>query len=240
MGIRIGGSLGKVVKVDVGDKGFSMGCYLRVRVILDISQPLSRGRIVRAGGLDSRWVEFKYERLPVFCYLCGRLDHDEKECLVWLSSADPITAENKQFGPWLRATPDRLQKSHVVLGQRAGESIRPGQWGARLPERDLQLRQQEVAADVRHKTNKETDTNDDRADVESWTRESERFKEKVPGETEKPNFEEQLRVLDAEISGKTDKGCNREKVPMTRKLVSEVEKSAKQMDGKGGKAYLDC
>ena len=62
----------------------------------------------------------------------------------------------------------------------------------------------------------------------------------MPGETEKPNFEEQLRVLDAEISGKTDKGCNREKVPMTRKLVSEVEKSAKQMDGKGGKAYLDC
>ena len=190
MGIRIGGSLGKVVKVDVGDKGFSMGCYLRVRVILDISQPLSRGRIVRTGGSDSRWVEFKYERLPVFCYLCGRLDHDEKECLVWLSSADPITAENKQFGPWLRATPDRLQKSHVVLGQRAGESTRPGQWGARLPERDLQLRQQEVAADVRHKTNKETDTNDDRADVESWTRESERFKEKVPGETKKPNFEE--------------------------------------------------
>ena len=126
VGIRIGGSLGKVVKVDVGDKGFSMGCYLRVRVILDISQPLSRGRIVRAGGSDSRWVEFKYERLPVFCYLCGRLDHDEKECLVWLSSADPITAENKQFGPWLHATPDRLQKSHVVLGQRAGESTRPG------------------------------------------------------------------------------------------------------------------
>lgn len=33
VGIRIGGSLGKVVKVDVGDKGFSLGCYLRVRVI---------------------------------------------------------------------------------------------------------------------------------------------------------------------------------------------------------------
>ena len=93
---------------------------------------------------------------------------------------------------------------------------------------------------MHHKTNKETDTNDDRVDVESWTRESERFKEKVPGETEKPNFEEQLRVLDAEISGKADIRCNREKVPMTRKLDSEVKRSAKQLDGKGGKADLDC
>ena len=98
-GLRIGGSLGKVEKMDVGDKGFSLGGYLRIRVTLDISQPLSRGRIVRSGGSNSRWVEFKYEHLPVFCYLCGRLDHDE----------------DKQYGPWLRATHDRLQKSHVVL-----------------------------------------------------------------------------------------------------------------------------
>ena len=36
-GLRIGGMLGKVEKVDVGDKGFSLGCYLRIRVIMDIS-----------------------------------------------------------------------------------------------------------------------------------------------------------------------------------------------------------
>ena len=116
-GLRIGRSLGKVEKVDVGDKGFSMGCYLRIRVTLDISQSLSRGRIVRSGGSNSWWVEFKYERLPVFCYLCGRLDHDEKECLEWLRSAGPIRIEDKQYGPWLRATHDWLQKSHVALGQ---------------------------------------------------------------------------------------------------------------------------
>ena len=52
--LRIGGSLGKVEKVDVGDKGFSLGCSLRIRVTLDISQPLSRGRIVRLGDLDLR------------------------------------------------------------------------------------------------------------------------------------------------------------------------------------------
>ncbi|XP_075669675.1 uncharacterized protein LOC142639366 [Castanea sativa] len=116
-GVRIGGSLGKVEKVDVGDRGFSLGFYLRIRETLDISQPLSRGRIVRMGGSESRWVEFKYERLPVFCYLYGRIDHDEKKCIEWLRSAGLMKAEDKQYGPWLRAIPDRLQKSHVVLGQ---------------------------------------------------------------------------------------------------------------------------
>lgn len=181
---------------------------------------------MRVGGSYSQWVEFKYERLPVFCYLCGRLDHDEKECLVWLRSAGPITAEDKQFGPWLRATPERLQKSHVVLGQRSGECTSPGQWGVRLSERDLQSRQLKVVSDERRQPNKATSTNVDRADLESWTRESESFKEKLSGETEKPNFEEQLRELDAEISGKADTGCNMEKVLMTRELESEVKKSA--------------
>ena len=140
-GLRIGRSLGKVEKVDVGDKGFSMGCYLRIRVTLDISQPLSWGRIVRSGGSESQWVEFKYERLPVFCYLCGKLDHDENECLEWLRSVGPIRAKEKQYGPWLRATHDRLQKPHMVLGQQSRECASFGQLGERSPDHDWQMRQ---------------------------------------------------------------------------------------------------
>ena len=90
-GVRIGGILGKVERVDVGDKGFSRGCYLRIRVIIDISQPLCQERMVRMGGSESCWVEFKYERLPVFCYLCGKIDHDEKDCIDWICSADSIS-----------------------------------------------------------------------------------------------------------------------------------------------------
>ena len=57
--------MGKVEKVDVGDKGLNLGCYLRIRVTMDISQSLIWGRLVCMGGSNSRWVEFKYERYTI-------------------------------------------------------------------------------------------------------------------------------------------------------------------------------
>ncbi|KAL0008141.1 hypothetical protein SO802_009643 [Lithocarpus litseifolius] len=49
-GILIGGSLGKVEKVDVDDKGFCLGGHMRIRVLMDVSTPLCRGRLVCLGG----------------------------------------------------------------------------------------------------------------------------------------------------------------------------------------------
>lgn len=36
--------------MDVDDKGFCLGNYLQIRVMIDISTPLCRGRLVRMGG----------------------------------------------------------------------------------------------------------------------------------------------------------------------------------------------
>ena len=76
-GLRIGGILGEVEKVDVDEKGFSLGGHLRIRVSMDITQLLCRGRQVRIGESVATWVDFKYERLPIFFYWCWKLDHDE-------------------------------------------------------------------------------------------------------------------------------------------------------------------
>ena len=223
-GLRIGESLGKVEKVDVGEKGFSLGCFLRIRVTVDVSQPLSRGRIVRLGDSDSRWVEFKYERLPIFCYLCGKVDHDEKECVVWLHSAGVINAEDKQYGPWLRATPERLQKSHVVLGQHNGVSASPRQTEEKLKERVLIQGKPTVVAEEHRCSHGAAVSN--RADVESWKKKCEGITEKLIGDARKSDFEVQLKVLDAEIAGKADMGVNMKKVLKTKELESEVKKSA--------------
>ena len=42
--------------------------FMRVRVIIDISKPLSRGQKITLDDDSVCWVSFKYERLPNFCY----------------------------------------------------------------------------------------------------------------------------------------------------------------------------
>ncbi|XP_023907828.1 uncharacterized protein At4g02000-like [Quercus suber] len=86
IGERIGGMLGEVEEVDIPTTANLLGKYIRVRVKVDTTQPLCRGRLVKFGGPMPVWVSFKYERLPIFSYWCGKLNHDEKDCGIWLRS----------------------------------------------------------------------------------------------------------------------------------------------------------
>ncbi|XP_065615766.1 uncharacterized protein LOC136061661 [Quercus suber] len=62
------------------------GNFVRIRVSLDVTIPLCRGRLVSIGRDKEVWVSFKYERLPNICYWCGCFDHDDKDCEKWLNS----------------------------------------------------------------------------------------------------------------------------------------------------------
>lgn len=48
----------------------------------------------------SKWISFKYERCPDFCYKCGRIGHSERGCTIEVRIIKG-QMEN-QFGPWLR------------------------------------------------------------------------------------------------------------------------------------------
>ncbi|MBA0626194.1 hypothetical protein Godav_003905 [Gossypium davidsonii] len=45
---------------------------------------------------------FKYERLPDFCYECGKIGHTVKSCTINKES-EVMSGLNPQFGSWLRA-----------------------------------------------------------------------------------------------------------------------------------------
>ena len=62
------------------------GCFVCVRVKVDVTQPLCRGRVVNLEEGGSTWVSFKYKMLPIICYWCGRFDHDAKDCPLWIES----------------------------------------------------------------------------------------------------------------------------------------------------------
>ena len=44
------------------------GSYMRVRVPLDVYQPLFRGRVIKLEEGETIWMSFKYEHLPNICY----------------------------------------------------------------------------------------------------------------------------------------------------------------------------
>ena len=107
----IGKTLGTVEDVDVSAIGDCRGKCICVRINIDITQPLCKGRMVNIGGPQPQWVSFQYERMPIFCYWCRVLNHDQKGCKLWLNSKGSLRKEEQQYGVWMRATMERFYKS---------------------------------------------------------------------------------------------------------------------------------
>jgi hypothetical protein len=126
----IGRTLGQVERVaDRDDERGGENC-IRVRVRMDITTPLCRGRILSMEEGKKRWAAFRYERLPNFCYRCGQLDHAEKDCEVGLRQRNTKTPEEFQYGAWLRAEMDRPPRKTVVLVPGIQPRARPkSAWG---------------------------------------------------------------------------------------------------------------
>ncbi|KAL0435602.1 UNVERIFIED_CONTAM: hypothetical protein Sradi_0268100 [Sesamum radiatum] len=91
-GSKIGALLGVFVSADYQ---ISYRRFLRLRVVVDVRKPILTGFWLERCGLPNVWVDFKYEKLGVFCYRCGRIGKNFWSC--------NFPAGNGKFGPWLRA-----------------------------------------------------------------------------------------------------------------------------------------
>ncbi|KAK2436130.1 Ta11 non-LTR retrotransposon [Trifolium repens] len=104
---KLGGTIGKFVEVDSKDRN-RMGKFLRIKTTVDLRKPLKRGTVITYQGKNLR-VYFKYERLPTFCYACGKIGHQIKDCETLDGNEDTdfdeIDEKDCPFGPWLRASP---------------------------------------------------------------------------------------------------------------------------------------
>ncbi|KAH7841892.1 hypothetical protein Vadar_008609 [Vaccinium darrowii] len=86
----IGNRVGKLLALETAPDGFCLTRgYLRVQVEINIEHPLPKGFWSKGKTKSSpnRWVSFKFEKLPDFCYACGRLGHDNRACR-FVSKAD--------------------------------------------------------------------------------------------------------------------------------------------------------
>lgn len=109
IGEKIGESLGQLVEIDIAGDGVGWGRCLRIRVVLDLTKPLDRGRAITLAG-KSHWVIFKYEKLPSMCFDCGRILHEETGCPIPRKTRWSSQGGTKQWGVWIRAD-DRRRKT---------------------------------------------------------------------------------------------------------------------------------
>lgn len=100
MGTRIGASVGQVEEVDVDEEGVGWGEYLRVRIVLDLSKPLSRGRRLKLKD-RSIWIAFQNEKIPRFCFRCGTIRHGKRGYTRPGGRGIRGTDNETEFGSWL-------------------------------------------------------------------------------------------------------------------------------------------
>lgn len=76
----IGGLTGNVIRVDKDDGMDCIGRFLRVKISVDVREPLMRGANVEFPNDGELWVDFRYEGLPRYCLICGKFGHVTRRC----------------------------------------------------------------------------------------------------------------------------------------------------------------
>ncbi|KAJ8765399.1 hypothetical protein K2173_012096 [Erythroxylum novogranatense] len=76
--------------------------FMRIRVVMDIRQPLKRKLFVKRPQGEKICLDFKYERLNTFCYFCGIVGHTDRFCRL-LYEHPKIPREKFAYGVWLKA-----------------------------------------------------------------------------------------------------------------------------------------
>ena len=100
VGKQIGNFIGTFVEYDTSTNTGLWNAFMRIRVQLEVRQPLKQWKRIRGNNGKSPLIHFKYERLSTFCYMCGMLGHWKRFCEKY----SPNEGEGTQgWSPDLRA-----------------------------------------------------------------------------------------------------------------------------------------
>jgi hypothetical protein len=123
VGKTLANYIGAFVEYDKNNNGSFWREYMRIKVRVDIRQPLKKESRVKNQGGDWCTVHFKYEKLGIFCFICGVIGHGENRCAVRFSMTDDDGT--RAWSKELRAEPRRRggrQTSRWLLEEDEGRS----------------------------------------------------------------------------------------------------------------------
>lgn len=112
MGEKIAQKIRKLVAMDESLDSDGWATFLRMRMDIEVDKPLRRTIKIGGRGEGNKVLaRISYDRLPTFCYFCGRLGHSEDECKY--NEGDESTDVTKlQYGDWIRSSP--LKKGSFI------------------------------------------------------------------------------------------------------------------------------
>ncbi|KAL8548212.1 hypothetical protein ACS0TY_007510 [Phlomoides rotata] len=105
IGRALGNFVGRFLKYDASNLTSVWREFMRVRVEVNVDHPLKRFKKIKLGSGESVMVTFKYEKLKILCFICGKLDHQESSCDVLFNSPDEEV--KREWGVFLKATDRR-------------------------------------------------------------------------------------------------------------------------------------
>ncbi|TXG68181.1 hypothetical protein EZV62_003116 [Acer yangbiense] len=100
--------IGEVVEIPAESRE-CRGKFMRVKVRIDISKALRRWLKLKLNRSEEiTMMNLKNERLPEFCFACGKIGHCIRECQDEEARAAALTGSQNKFGSWLKASiPER-------------------------------------------------------------------------------------------------------------------------------------
>jgi hypothetical protein len=116
--------IGKTREVQMSPKLFFEGNYVRLRVLIEVGNPLTRFVSLNIEGEGRKMLLVKYEKLPFFCRHCGLIGHDHEEC-----GDGDWEEKDLQYGSWMLATRRssvQTQEPRRFVARERGRGSRPG------------------------------------------------------------------------------------------------------------------
>jgi hypothetical protein len=106
VGVKLGNYIGTFMEYDKNNNSCFWRQYMRLRVKLDVRVPLKKDTKVKDRNGNWCKVRFKYEKLGIFCFVCGVMGHAENRCEIRF--AMEINDGSREWSNELRAESRRV------------------------------------------------------------------------------------------------------------------------------------